>query len=204
MAKINFTDYQLTKRTVKATLKKIGMEDKFREDNIYEHPIADAICAHIVTNGTANNKLSASLCIQGIEEAVEEEKKYKEILEKRRATSNHTVKNKSYKVENYDNIEFANECIYEHQWTKENEEIEGYSLIAKELTVIFVNENYKFLDVNKRKQTIQKILLMYFNIVKHMREEGLTYEEIASRYHFKESLKFLEIISKIIEVEAME
>lgn len=204
MAKINFNDYQLTKRTVKSALKKINMENEFRDDNIYGHNIADLICAYIVEHGTNNNKLSASLCISGIAAEVEKEKKYQKLLEDRRKNSNHVVKNKNYKIEDYDNISFVNEAIYEHEWVKENEELEGYSMIAKDLVGSFVKKEYKDLDRIKQKQNIQKILLMYFNIVKHMREEGLLYEEIASRYHFKESLKFLTIIEKIIKIESEE
>lgn len=203
MALINLSKYGLTKRTVKSCLKKLDRELEYREDNIYEHTVCDAICAYISKNGTANTKLSAMLCIQEMEIAIENERINKELAEKRKTNSDHKITNIKYNVENQDNIILVNEAIYNNLWTKEYEEIEGYSLVAKDIVGKYVIEEYEKCDKKRQFDIIQRILLMYNSIVKHMKDEVLLFEDIASRYHFKESVEFLKVIKKIIDTESL-
>lgn len=200
--RINISEHQITKRTAKSILKKLDMENDYKADNIYEYDLAECICKYLMQNGTVNTKLSASLCLADIQKRIDDEKKYMELVALRKINSDHQIKNHSYKIINQNNVDIANEAIFKHQWTKEYEEMTGYSIIAKDVVGDYINTKMSKYPKEKQYEYIQKILLMYNNIVRHMRDEELMFEDIAARYVFKESVAMLPIIRNIMNIEA--
>ena len=195
---INFSSdkFKLQPRTVKSALKKLKMEDAINNDNKYPENIAIKICEYIIKNGTDNTKLSAGLALQEINKQIEEiERKKAEI----KPVIHHMIRNKSY-VPDLDVLEYVVRCINEHKWNKEYEDLHGFSKIAKDLAGKYALKNYPSKD-KKTMNIVNEILYKYTNITRHMKEENLNFEDIASRYVFKNTMEILPIIKDILETE---
>lgn len=197
MIDFNKDQYKLQKRTVNSVLKKLHKENEINENHRYPVDLAIEICEYILKKGTANNKMSASLCLTEIK--LEKERQI-EIERNRKPIIKHEIRNKHYQVKDYDNIDYCMMCIKNDKIVSEYEYLYGYSLIAKEYAVIGALELYPKKD-KKTIECVNNILLKYSNITRHMREESLNFEDIASRYSFLDTLKILPTIHNILITE---
>lgn len=196
---INFSSdrFKLQPRTVKSALKKLKMEDKINESNRYSENIAIKICEYIIKHGTDNTKLSAGLALQEIQnEIAENERKKAEA----KPIIHHEFRNNHYAPKNQENIDYANYCIYNDKWNKEYEEFVGYSIIAKDLAGDYALTHYPKKD-KKTESVVTEILHRYETITKHMKEENLNFEDIATRYCFRDTVEILPIVKLILDTE---
>lgn len=197
MINFNSDKFKLQPRTVKSALKKLKMEDKISEDNRYTESIAIKICEYIIKKGTDNTKLSAGLALQEINKQIEEENRKKAEL---KPVIEHSVKNNKYQVKSQDNIDYSNHVILNNKWIKEYEDLYGFSSIAKDLASDYALTHYP----EKSKRTlavVNEILFRYTAIIRHMKEEHLNFEDIASRYCFKDTVEILPVIKNILNIE---
>lgn len=196
MINFNSDKFKLQPRTVKSALKKMKIENCISEENKYSEDIAIKICEYIIKNGTSNTKLSAGLALQEINKQIEELNKKKLDI---KPIVHHVIKNKTY-IPDEDVLEYVVKSINEHRWNKEYEELHGFSRIAKDLAGKYALKMYP----NKDKKTLEitnEILYKYSNITRHMKEENLNFEDIASRYIFKNTIEILPVIKNILDIE---
>lgn len=200
--KINFTDYKIQKRTVKAGLKKLGLEEMFSDNNTYRLDKIKPLIEYFVKEGSDSVKLSVTMLVGDIQKwKVEEEKRQIEI-EERRSQSKHEIKNTKYVVKE-EIIEIANKAIYDNVITKEHEEIYGYSRIAKDFAVKYAVERKKVSPRTSIVDNIQKVLKMYKNVIKNMANDETSFEIIAGRYVFPESVELVGVVKRIMDEESI-
>lgn len=184
---------EINKRTVKATLKKLDLEDFYNDNNNYPDNISEIICLYLINNSTndkiietANNTLTI----------INNNKiKLKEEQEEHSNYIPYQINNTTY-TPNKSHLQIADIVISNNTLIKDY----PFSDIAKDISIEYaIKLNTKY---NKSVQKIADVILyLYTRVITNMNKDRVCFEKVKSRYTFSENKMVMPAIEKIIEVE---